>query len=169
MGSATGRYHPRAPRYVLRPFDRTLLRFKSPSTKGATFAANVVDLSESGLSFELFEGDRPEPNELLKVEFAVPGLRQIACFATVTRIETNLESGPESLESRGVRIAIRFHGLPPAHQQALQTGLSERSHAKAGADSSETLHAPPLGLLLRFAFATAALISTFVLMTSGYG
>lgn len=127
MSSAASQYRPRSPRYVLRADDHTLMRFAGMETRGITMQAQVVDLSETGLSFSIgTQSDAPEEGDMLKVEFTVPGRRQIACFATVVRVQTHSEWDPV-LGSRSYRtVALQFRHLPKPHLRALQVGLSEK-------------------------------------------
>ncbi len=164
MGANAGKFYPRAPRYLLRPLDKNILRYKTSGARGDALAATVTDLSESGLSFDLTGEDPPREREILKVEFTVPGRRQIACFATVTRVEAHVET--DGSTGKSVRVAIRFHDLPRAHRHSLRDGLADR--IRDGETAPRPLGTPPLGLALRFAAACAALLSAFFLMMSGY-
>lgn len=116
MSSALKRYYPRSPRYVLQPLDRTVLRFAQMQTRGISATTTITDVSESGLCFTLSSEAKPDEGDMLKVEFTVPGRGQIACFATVVRVE----------EKTGLTyVGILFRNLPSGHRRILGEGLTQ--------------------------------------------
>ena len=132
---SAARYYQRSPRYVFRPGDNSLLRFAGMDTKGQTTHARVRDLSATGLSFvfdEINGANRPDTlgapfeGELLKVEFGVPGKKQIAWFAIVVRVETRSEWHPEKGDISFTLIALRFRELPQPFQQAIEQSVNGR-------------------------------------------
>ncbi|MCM2281052.1 MAG: PilZ domain-containing protein [Bdellovibrionaceae bacterium] len=164
---ATARpYIPRAPRYVIRPHDKSLLRFKDAAPNGEASSATILDLSESGLLFTIQGPDHPELQETIKVEFTIPGRSQMACFATVTRVETDVEWELDGKQtSTGVRIAVRFLDLPPAFRHTLHASLSTRTLKDRILTTDTSSGRQKQMRLLRLALALAGLISAFVLMT----
>lgn len=162
MGSSAGKFLPRAPRYLLRPLDRNILRLKTSGTSVSTFS-EISDLSESGLSFDLTGGDPPREHEILKVEFTVPGQGQIACFATVTRVEAHVEDDGSS--GKTVRVAIRFRSLPRAHRRSLHESLSTRANVREGEIPYVPAPVPNVRQTVRFALACALLVVAFFMMT----
>ena len=129
---SAARYYQRSPRYVFRPDDKSLMRFAGMDTKNVAAQANVRDLSETGLSFTIEGDSAPFENELLKIEFAVPGEgpkgRQIAWFATVVRVETRSNWNPETGDQKETLIALRFRQLPPPFQKAIQDSLGGKTN-----------------------------------------
>ena len=75
---SAARYYQRSPRYVFRPGDRSLMRFAGMESKGDATHARIRDLSSTGLSFIVEGSDSPFENELLKIEFEIPGDKQVA-------------------------------------------------------------------------------------------
>ena len=114
--SVAYRYFTRSPRYVLQTFDETLLRFASLQTRGQSSSTKVLNLSETGLAFEIHPDDAPSEGDVLKVEFDVPHQSRIACFATVTRIE------PGELFHL---VGLQFRNLPKAYRRLLAQGLKD--------------------------------------------
>lgn len=125
--SSAHRYHTRSPRYLLRPEDRSLMRFAGMETRGSSVTTQVQDLSETGLSFTIHGELTPHEGDMLKVEFTVPDRNQIACFATVVRVEERKEWDPTLGPLSYNLVAIQFRNLPAAHHRALQAGLRART------------------------------------------
>ncbi len=119
--TAAYRYFTRSPRYILQTSDERLLRFASMNTRGQSTATKVLNLSESGLAFEIHPDHSPSEGDVLKVEFDVPNQSRIACFATVTRVETE-----ELLHLVG----LQFRNLPVAYRNLLAHGLKEVAHTE---------------------------------------
>ena len=91
------------------------------NTRGHSTATKVLNLSESGLAFEIHPDHSPSEGDVLKVEFDVPNQSRIACFATVTRVET-----AELLH----HVGLQFRNLPGAYRRLLAQGLSEVAHTE---------------------------------------
>ncbi len=127
MSASIGRFFTRAPRYLFRPHDHSLLRYATLATTGVSHTTLIHDLSETGLSFLCSFGVPPEEGEVLKLEFTVPGRKQIACFATVVRVEQRSVWSAENGDALFYLVAIQFRNLPFAHRRALQVGLQPRT------------------------------------------
>lgn len=158
MSSTAGRYIARSPRYILSPLDSRMMRFAPMDTRGVTWPAEILDLSESGLAFTLKTDEYPREGESVKIEFTIPGRRQVACFATVTRLE--IHDGIK-------KIAIRFDNLPPIFRAALRFSLKHRVRNSNFDDAEIQLNQglqPSLMAILQFALASAALVVLFHLM-----
>jgi len=104
------------------------MRFAGMETRGSSVATQVQDLSETGLSFTIHGELTPNEGDMLKVEFTVPGRNQIACFATVVRVEERTEWDPTLGDLSYNIVAIQFRNLPAAHHRALRVGLRERTN-----------------------------------------
>jgi hypothetical protein len=128
--SAARHFVQRPPRYIFQAGDSSLVRFAPMETRGISAKAVIRDLSESGLSFTLPITEHvdtlPEEGAPLKVEFPVPGRPQIACFATVTRVEQRSEWVPEWGDRGYHLIALQFRHLPTLHLRAIKNGLEGR-------------------------------------------
>lgn len=163
-------YFERAPRYVLHPLDHSMMRFKglnpdfdSIVAGDEPVSAKVVNLSESGLSFLMSGPELPEVDEVIMVEFTIPGRKQIACYANVVRIDRQLKTQsdwqPESSEDSVVRIAISFHKMPSPFKRALHASLKERVAPEEDFDDAADLSRTQRGF--HFAFATVGLVMLF--------
>jgi hypothetical protein len=126
MSTSAARYYQRAPRYVFRPDDKSLLRFAGMDTKGVKTPAQIRDLSSTGLSFMVETEEAPFENEILKLEFTLPGSRQIAWFANVVRVERRSDWNPEAGDQPYTLIALQFKKLPHPYQQAIERSLNGR-------------------------------------------
>lgn len=127
---AARQYLQRPPRYVFQAGDSSLVRFAPMETRGISARAIIRDLSESGLSFTLPITEPleslPDEGAPLKVEFPIPGRDQIACFATVMRVEQRSEWVPEWGHRGYHLVALQFRHLPTLHLRAIQHGLQGR-------------------------------------------
>jgi hypothetical protein len=129
--SAARKFIARPARYIFQASESHLIRFAPMETRGISAKAVIRDLSESGLSFTLPISEPidmlPDEGEPLKVEFPIPGRAQIACFATVTRVEQRTEWIPEWGDRGYHLIALQFRHLPTLHLRAIQNGLQGRT------------------------------------------
>jgi hypothetical protein len=132
--SSAARYMHRAPRYVFRPEDERLMRFAEMDVRGSASRARVHDLSTTGLSFICDSIDVPFEGDMLKVEFGLPGRKQIAWFATVVRIETRTEWDPELGNRSFTLIALKFRQLPAPFFKAIEKSVNIREHDGSTSD-----------------------------------
>lgn len=137
MGESLRRFIPRAPRYVLRPQDRNMMRFGLSNERGPAHIEHttLINLSESGAAFVTDASTDLKINDSIKVEIPIPNGEQIAWFARVVRIETYDGSGwlrfsRSVSQVEQVLIALRFDELPEPHSRAIRRGV-ERSFLKA--------------------------------------
>lgn len=138
------------------------MRFKENEAGGIAIRARVMNISETGLAFEMVGPDLPYIDELLKIEFTVPGQRQIACFANVVRIEPRKSWHPLHGERQTMKVAVHFHGLPDLYKKALQKSLNERvAHEDDFDDAGEI---SMVTRAIHFSLATAGLLMLFVTM-----
>jgi hypothetical protein len=128
--SAAQQYLQRSTRYVFQTGDQTLMRFADMDTRGVKHSAAIRNLSETGLAFtfssETEYAAMPDEGEVLKIEFAIPGRKMIACFATVVRIEMKNEWDPEWGDRGYFIVGLQFRNLPTLHLRAIQLGLRGR-------------------------------------------
>ncbi len=160
--SAASKYHPRAPRYIFRPLDQRLMRFKAPEKSRAS-AAQIRDLSTTGLSFVVSADEAPLAGEMLKVEFTLPRSprqlrsRKIAWFASVVRIER-----PNPWEKSLLIVASRFYRLPTGLTTQLKTCLDPKVGNEEKADFD--LGAPTAKDLFLFTSLMLASVGALTLM-----
>jgi hypothetical protein len=109
------------------------MRFAGMLTRNRAATARLRDLSETGLAFVLENSDftkhihgLPDEGDMIKIEFTVPGRKQIACFGTVVRVEARTEWSPEFGDQPFLLIAVQFRNLPTLHLRAIQLGLQGR-------------------------------------------
>lgn len=161
--SAARNYVQRPPRYVFQTGDSSLLRFAPMETRGLSARAVIRDLSESGLSFTLpiteHPDTLPEEGSPLKVEFPIPGRDQIACFATVTRVEQRTEWIPEWGDRGYHLIALQFRHLPTLHLKAIRRGLQGKATSEQTFEQIKRTHT------FAFAAMTALLALAMFAMT----
>ena len=120
-------YLSRSARFVYEADEKSHLRFAPSTTKGEIHHAIIRDLSDTGLSFALASNmQAPEEGELLKVEFPIPGRKNIACFATVVRVDAHSEWDPEWGDRGHNVIGLQFRNLPALHLRSIKKGLEGR-------------------------------------------
>ncbi len=149
MTDTSFKHYARAPRYVLRPFENQLIRFSGPQNEPWEEQTEIENLSMTGLIFSAPRSLCPGTGELVKIQFEVPGSVQMACYAVVTRLETEDSSD-------FVKVAVKFENLLPAHRNVLRRGLGIRLQSEN--EDEDEMTAPPkerqfiqtavLGLLL---------------------
>lgn len=137
MGDALRRFVPRAPRYILRPQDRNMMRFGLSQMRGPAHIEHttLLNLSETGAAFVTDASCDLKIGDSVKVEVPIPNGEQIAWFARVVRIEEYDDRGwlarnRDRRRHEEVMIALRFEELPEPHTRAIRKGL-EKSFLKA--------------------------------------
>jgi len=126
----------RAPRYVLRPTDRSTMRFSFQNTQGAGGIEStlLINLSETGVAFLVNRGGEPRLGDRVKVEVPIPQGETIAWWGSVVRInlyEPRTWFGRDQfMEHPKVMVALRFEELPEQHTRAIRRGLN-RAFLKA--------------------------------------
>lgn len=130
MDNPVRRFIPRAPRYVLRPNDKHMVRYASEYDRRPIIQrTRLLNLSETGMAIEMDLSECPHVGERLKVELPVPAGEQIAWWARVVR--TNIRrkqwwTTHAEMEPEKVVVALQFEGLPQGHIAAIRKGLNER-------------------------------------------
>lgn len=116
--SHLSKYQARAPRYILQPQDNTLIRVSGPRQEAWEETTEIKNLSLTGLAFIANADLCPIIGEIIKIEFAIPGSRQMACFGLVTRLEP---CGKGKL-----LVGIHFQKLELPHRIILLQGLAQK-------------------------------------------
>lgn len=188
--SSASRYYPRSPRYTFRPNEQRLMRFKAHDSRSDSTHAEVRNVSTTGLSFVVPAGGAPKVGDMLKVEFSLPGAlsqegnsmkrtlknplnNQVAWFAEVIRVESNLEWTPWQLDdmtnisqhfNRQVVtiVAIRFKNLPSGITKALTQSLQGKRLDDESADF-DVSHVNQKELVLLSAFTALGLVSMILM------
>jgi hypothetical protein len=138
-------YLARSERYIYRPQDSSIVRFAEMGTKGIASRAVIRDLSDTGLAFMIERSSDDftlDSGDMLKIEFTVPGRRQIACFTTVMRVEERSEWDAEWGQKGFLLIALQFRQLPQAHLRAIREGLKNQSSGSSSMNSVMEIVSP---------------------------
>lgn len=118
MTTSLARYHARAPRYVLNTVDDCLIRYSGHERRSWEENTEIRDISLTGLSFTSPSDLSPQLGEIIKIQFAVPGADQMACYAITIRIEKISEF--ENI------IGVHFYKLDRLQRLNLVQGLAHK-------------------------------------------
>ena len=172
MSAASSRFYPRAPRYTLRANDDNQMRFALMQTRGSAFDTVLHDVSTTGLKFTVFNTEVPrrglDEGDVIKIEFKIPSGKQIACFATVTRVEQRAQWDSQLGDVVVTEVAVSFRHLPSAWAKALEKAMPKSE----GADDRETIHVTTLPeqmhrkALVLFSLSSVALFSLFMFLST---
>lgn len=130
MNQSLARFHARAPRYILNTNDNELIRVAGPKQTPWEENTEIKNVSLTGLAFTAPEDLSPQLGEVIKIQFLVPGGKQMACFAIVTRIE------PE--KTNFVLIGVHFYKLEMSHRIVLAQGLTRKIKADSEGSFEES-------------------------------
>ncbi|MCX7978669.1 MAG: PilZ domain-containing protein [Bdellovibrionaceae bacterium] len=122
MSNPLARYHARAPRYILDTTDDHLIRVAGPKQTPWEEGTEILNVSLTGLAFTAQDDLCPTLGEVIKIQFQIPGGKQMACYAVVTRLE--------QYAKHKTLVAVSFHKLEMAHRIALAQGLSLKFKAQ---------------------------------------
>lgn len=130
MTGVLRKFVPRAPRYVLRPNDKHMVRYAPEHSRGpmAVHKTKLINLSETGLAITMDANAAPRVGERMKVELPIPGVEgQLAWWAIVVRVQLQ-ESNWWTVDADedNVLVALRFQELPDGHRKAIQSGLEAK-------------------------------------------
>lgn len=158
MTQQLSQYHQRSPRYVLLPQDNCLIRLAGPKQIPWEEGTEIKDISTTGLSFTAASDLSPNLGETIRVEFTVPGSKQMACFARVVRLQT--------LTDTDNLIAIEFELLNNPQKINLEEGLSKKVNPNDEI-AIETNPKAPMGFELIFmvSITVSLFCSAFLLFT----
>lgn len=142
-------YHSRSPRYILQPQDNTLIRVSGPRQAAWEEGTEIVNISMTGLAFTAPVELCPIVGEYIKIQFTIPGSKQMACFGLVTRLET--------LGRTEMLVGIQFQKLEMSHRIVLLQGLAQKLKEQQQRKQKEELKRVPLRLLAKWPAAVAML------------
>ncbi len=123
------KYHGRAPRYVLNTEDNNLIRYSGSERWSWEEKTEIRNVSLTGLSFLAPADLSPLLGEIIKIEFVIPGAKQMACYAIVIRIDNDNE-----FENS---VAVHFYKLDRLQRINLLQGLSQKNSAATNAGSRQ--------------------------------
>jgi PilZ domain len=129
MDGPLARYISRSPRYILQAQDNTLIRVAGPHQTPWEEGTEIRNVSLSGLAFTAANDFCPRVDELIKIQFEAPGASQMACFATVSRIE----QGPTTS-----LVAVKFIQLEFSQRIYLHQSLSKKMREQNSRLNQET-------------------------------
>ncbi|MEY4615139.1 MAG: hypothetical protein RJB66_99 [Pseudomonadota bacterium] len=118
MTSFLSQYHQRAPRYILLPQDECLIRVAGPKQTPWEEGTEIRNISNSGLCFTAPNILLPKLGEFVRVQFEVPGSKQMACNGRVVRID---KLGVDSS-----LVGLEFETLTSAQRWNLTRGLKNK-------------------------------------------
>lgn len=118
MTQGLARYHARSPRYILNTEDDSLVRVAGPRQLPWEEGTEIKNVSLTGLAFTAPEDLCPLLGEVIRIQFNIPGGKQTACHAIVTRLE--------EFDAGRMLVAVHFYKLEMAHRIILAQGLSRR-------------------------------------------
>lgn len=138
------------------------MRYAGMETRGISLKAQILNLSTTGLAFIVDSKHAPSIGEMLKLEFSLPGGRQIAWFATVVRLERKNEWSPEFGRREYTLVGLRFRQLPAPFEKAIRRCVERR----AGNDQADVIEPTPKGIheLRMFWFMCVVLVILLALM-----
>ena len=140
-------YHSRSPRYILQPQDNTMIRVSGPRQAAWEEGTEIVNISMTGLAFTAPIDLCPIIGETIKIQFSIPGSKQMACYGLVTRLET--------LGRVEMLVGIQFQKLEMAHRIVLLQGLAQKLKEQQQRKQKEELKKVPLRLLAKWPAALA--------------
>lgn len=123
MDGPLARYVARSPRYILQAQDDTLIRIAGPQQTPWEEGTEIRNVSLSGLSFTAANDFCPRVGEIVKIQFSAPGADQMACYASVSRIETG---ATVSL------VAVRFVQMDFSQRVYLHQNLGKKLKEQSG-------------------------------------
>lgn len=131
MAERAKKFVERAPRYVLRPQDRSDMRFSLEHSHGAGGIERtlMINLSETGAAFVVEHSNAPKIGDRIKVEVPIPQGDRVAWFGKVVRTSV---FQPRGWFTRGgfeaedrVLVALTFEEMPEQHTRAIRRGLNK--------------------------------------------
>lgn len=118
MTQSLARYHARSPRYFLNTEDDCLVRVAGPRQVPWEEGTEIRNVSLTGLAFTAPEDLCPLLGEVIRIQFSVPGGKQMACHAIVTRLEEDRDGV--------MQVGVHFYRLDMSHRIMLAQGLSRK-------------------------------------------
>lgn len=171
MSASSSRFFPRAPRYTLRAQDDNQMRFALMQTRGNALDTELRDVSKTGLKFTVPNAEVPhrglDEGDMIKIEFKIPSGKQIACFATVVRVEVIEQWHPDFGDQSFTEVAVTFRQLPSLFAKALEKSLPGKESGEHSAIHISTFpeHMHRRALVL-FSLSSVALFSLFMFLST---
>lgn len=93
-----------------------MIRVAGPNQVPWEEGTEIKNISLSGLAFTAPADLCPLVGEVIKIQFEIPGAKQMACFGLVVRLD--------ELDSGTTLVGIKFQNLEMAHKLFLLQGLA---------------------------------------------
>lgn len=129
MTQGLAKYHARSPRYILNTEDDFLIRVAGPQQTPWEEGTEIKNVSLSGLAFTAPEDLCPVLGEVIKIQFSVPGSKQMACYAIVTRLD--------AVSELRYLVGVHFYKLEMPQRIILAQGLSSKFKTYGIKDKNE--------------------------------
>jgi hypothetical protein len=152
MTQGLARYHARSPRYTLNTEDDSLIRVAGPRQIPWEEGTDIRNVSLTGLAFTAPSDLCPMLGEVIRIQFSVPGGKQMACHSIVTRIDQQREGT--------MLVAVHFYRMEMAHRIMLAQGLSKRFRDHTNEDGSDKMD--EIGAWTKLPAATMLFISLWL-------
>jgi hypothetical protein len=105
--------------------DKKIMRY-APYPRGhRAFFTQIINLSESGMAFTVPFLDSPQLNEMMMVEFTVPGAEPMACFAQVQRVQKYTLIESDFFQKDCKLVAVKFTQMKPEQVKTLKLSLQD--------------------------------------------
>lgn len=116
MNSSVAKYHARSPRYILQPEDNTFVRLAGPQQTPWEEGTEIKNISLTGLAFTAPSDLCPSIGECIKIQYQIPGSKQLACYAMVTRLENTSPSK--------TLVGVKFYRMELSQRIILAQGVA---------------------------------------------
>lgn len=134
MTQGLAKYHSRSPRYILNTEDNSLIRIAGPNKLPWDEETEIRNVSLTGLAFTAPDDLCPVLGEVIKIQFTVPGAKQMACHAIVTRID--------EYKKHTLLVGVHFYKLEMAHRVILAQGLAKKTKFTSEHDEKKIIPNP---------------------------
>jgi hypothetical protein len=106
--------------------DKKIMRY-APYPRGhRAFFTEIINLSETGMAFTVPFLDSPNLNEIIMVEFPVPGSEDsIACFAKVQRVQKYTIIESDFFQKDCKLVAVKFEKIKDEQIKNLRLSLDQ--------------------------------------------
>ncbi|MBY0385893.1 PilZ domain-containing protein [bacterium] len=105
--------------------DKKIMRY-APYPRGhRAFFTQIINLSETGMAFTVPFLDSPQLNEIMMVEFTVPGSEPMACFAQVQRVQKYTLIESDFFQKDCKLVAVKFTQIKPEQIKVLKLSLQD--------------------------------------------